>query len=167
MPIFRGKQFVSAESDYKDSARVVQRSNINLNTLIYTIDNISLVHKDRVLLVGQTNSAQNGIYSWNSITSKLIRANDADSNNEVNSGLKVYIEEGDVNAKTTWVLTTPGVIVLGTTPLIFFRENRLGVLDDTAGTYGSGSKSAVITIDEFGMITQITEVDLNLDAGEF
>jgi len=166
MPIFRGKQFVSAESDYKDSARVVQRTNINLNTLIYTIDNINLVHKNRVLLVGQTTTSQNGIYTWNSLSSKLVRSDDADSNNEVSAGLKVYVEEGAINAKTTWVLITPGVITLGTTALTFVRENRLGALD-TAGTYGSGSKSVQITVDEYGMITQVTEVDLNLDAGEF
>ena len=166
MPIFRGKQFVSAESDYKDSVRVVQRSNINLNTLIYTVDNISLVHKDRVLLVNQTNSAQNGIYTWNSLSSKLTRATDADSNSEVSAGLKVYAEEGAENAKTTWVLITPGIITIGTTALTFVRENRLGVLD-TAGTYGSGSKSVVLTIDEYGMITQVDEVDINLDAGTF
>ena len=166
MPIFRGKQFVSAESDYKDSARVVQRSNINLNTLIYTVDNISLEHKNRVLLSGQTNSSQNGIYTWNSATSKLVRSIDADSNSEVSAGLKVYVEEGAENAKTTWVLITPGTITVGTTALTFVRENRLGALE-TAGTYGSGSKSVQITIDEYGMITQVTEVDLNLDAGEY
>jgi phage-related tail fiber protein len=166
MPIFRGKQFVSAESDYKDSVRVVQPTNINLNTLIYTIDNISLVHKDRVLVVGQTNSAQNGIYTWNSISSKLVRSDDADASNEVSAGLKVYVEEGTVNAKTTWVLISPGVITLGTTALTFVRENRLGALE-TAGTYGSVSKSVVLTIDEYGMITQVAEVDLNLDGGEF
>lgn len=166
MPIFRGKQFVSAESDYKDSVRVVQRSNINLNTLIYTVDNTSLVHKDRVLLVNQTNSAQNGIYTWNSLSSKLVRSDDADNSNEISAGLKVYVEEGAVNAKTTWVLITPGVITLGTTALTFVRENRLGALD-TAGTYGSGSKSVQLTIDEYGMITQVAEVDINLDAGEY
>ena len=166
MPIFRGKQFVSAESDYKDSVRVVQRSNINLNTLIYTVDNTSLVHKDRVLLVNQTNSAQNGIYTWNSLSSKLVRSDDADNSNEISAGLKVYVEEGAVNAKTTWVLITPGIITLGTTALTFVRENRLGALD-TAGTYGSGSKSVQLTIDEYGMITQVAEVDINLDAGEY
>jgi hypothetical protein len=166
MPIFRGKQFVSAESDYKDSVRVVVRTNINLNTLIYTVDGVNLVHANRALLVGQTNSSQNGIYSWNSITSKFTRATDADSSLEISAGLKVYVEEGTINAKTTWVLITPGIINLGTTELTFVRENRLGALD-TAGTYGSGSKSVVITIDEYGTISQVTEVDLNLDAGEY
>jgi len=161
MPIFRGKQFVSAESDYKDSVRVVQRTNINFNTLIYTIDNISLEHANRVLLVGQTNSAQNGIYSWNYATKKLTRSTDADSDNEVTSGLKVYVEEGDVNANTTWVLVSPGIITLGVSDLTFIRENRLGSLD-IAGTYGSGSKSAVITIDEYGDISQIIEQPISV-----
>jgi len=166
MPIFRGKQFVSAESDYKDSVRVVQRTNINLNTLIYSVDSVNLVHADRVLLVGQTNSRQNGIYVWNSATSKFSRANDADSSKELSAGLKVYVEEGTGNAKTTWVLITPGLITLGTTELTFVRENRLGILD-TAGTYGSASKGVIITIDEYGEITSVEEVDISLDAGEY
>ena len=166
MPIFRGKQFVSAESDYKDSVRVVQRTNINFNTLLFTVDNINLEHANRVLLVGQTNSAQNGIYSWNYATKKLTRSTDADSNNEVTSGLKVYVEEGYENAETTWILITSGAITVGTTELTFIRENRLGLLDN-AGTYGSGSKSVVITIDEYGQISQVEEVDLNLDGGGY
>lgn len=166
MPIFRGKQFVSAESDYKDSVRVVIRTNINLNTLIYSVDGVNLVHADRALLVGQTNSAQNGIYAWNSAISKFTRASDADSSKEISAGLKVYVEEGTDNAKTTWVLITPGAINLGVTELTFVRENRLGVLD-TAGIYGSGSKGIVITIDEYGTITSVEEVDISLDAGEY
>lgn len=166
MPIFRGKEFVSAGSDYKDSVRVVQRTNINFNTLLFTVDNISLAHQNRVLLVGQTISSQNGIYSWNYSTKKLTRSSDADSGNEVNTGLKVYVEEGSENAKTTWVLVSPGTITLGVSDLLFVRENRLGILD-TAGTYGSGSKSVIITVDEYGEISQIEEVDLNLDAGEY
>jgi len=161
MPIFRGKQFASAESDYKDSVRVVQRTNINFNTLIYTVDNISLEHANRVLLVGQTTSSQNGIYSWNFSTKKLTRATDADSSKEISAGLKVYVEEGDVNANTTWVLVSPGIITLGVSDLTFIRENRLGSLD-IAGTYGSGSKSAVITIDEYGDISQIIEQPISI-----
>jgi hypothetical protein len=62
MPIFRGKNFVSAVSDYKDSVRVVSRSNINLSASVLSIDGVELVDKDRVLLSAQTTQTQNGIY---------------------------------------------------------------------------------------------------------
>lgn len=166
MPIFRGKEFVSHVTDSKDSVRVVARTHVPLLGSIWVIDDITLVHRDRVLLAGQTNSAQNGIYIWNSVTGRLVRAPDADSLYEVSGGMRVYVEEGTDNAQTFWTLTTPGVITLGTTGLTFYRENRIGNFDHS-GTHGSASKTNVITLDESGQITSITAVNIDLDGGEF
>jgi len=129
MPIFRGKELVSSTSDSKDSVRVATRSHIPLLSSVSVIDDVNLVHKDRVLLAGQNNPAHNGIYAWNSSNGKLIRASDADSLYEVTGGLRVYVEEGITNAQTYWTLTTPGVIILGITGLTFTRENRVGSFD--------------------------------------
>jgi len=166
MPIFRGKDFVSAISDSKDSVRVATRTHVPLLAALSVIDDIALAHQDRVLLTGQSNPAYNGIYVWNSVTGKLIRAADADSLLEVSSGMRMFVEEGTVNAQTYWTLTTPGVIILGTTGLTFARENRVGNFDQT-GTHGSPSQTNVITLDESGQITSITPVDIVLDGGEF
>jgi phage-related tail fiber protein len=166
MPIFRGKDFVSAASDNKDSVRVATRTNIELTSLVYSIDGVTLVGKNRVLLAGQTNPAQNGIYVWNAITSKLVRAADADSGTEVSAGLKIYVEEGVQNSQSNWTLITPGLIVLGSTRITFAKENRIGHFD-YSGTYGSASKSAVVTVDESGQISSIEEIDISLDAGFF
>jgi len=166
MPIFRGKEFVSAVSDAKDSVRVATRTNIDLTSLIFSIDDIVLVGKDRVLLAGQTNAVQNGIYIWNAITSKLARSSDADSNNEWSAGIKIYVEEGTQNSQTNWTLITPGQITLGATSLTFAKENRIGHFD-YSGTYGSKSKSVVITLDESGLVSSIAETDIELDGGSF
>lgn len=166
MPIFRGKEFVSATSDSKDSVRVATRSHVPLLATLSVIDDIELAHQDRVLLAGQNNAAQNGIYSWNVNTGRLIRAADADSRNEVSGGLRVYVEEGTTNAQTHWTLTTPGLITLGTTGLTFLRENRVGGFDQS-GTHGSPSQTNVVELDESGQITSITAVDIALDGGEF
>ena len=166
MPIFRGKEIISSSSDSKDSVRVATRSHVPLLSSLSIVDNINLEHKDRVLLAGQNNSAQNGIYAWNSATGRLIRANDADSLYEVSGGMRVYVEEGTVNAQTYWTLTTPGVINLGSTGLTFTRENRVGNFDQS-GTHGDPSKTNVITLDESGQITSITAVNIDLDGGEF
>lgn len=166
MPIFRGKNFISAGSDYKDSVRVASRSNINLASTVETIDDITLATKDRVLLAGQTNAAENGIYVWLGITKKLVRAPDADSSVEVDSGMKVYVEEGTNNGQTNFVLTTPGAITLGVTAITFRKENRIGNYD-FSGTYGSKSKAVIVSLDDSGQITSIESTDIEVDGGSF
>ena len=95
MPIFRGKNIVSAVSDYKDSVRVATRSSINLTGSVLTVDGVNLSDKDRVLLAGQSTQSQNGIYKWSSATNQLTRAEDADSIFELSPGTRVYVEEGN------------------------------------------------------------------------
>jgi len=166
MPIFRGKNFVSSASDYKDSVRVATRSNINVGANIMTIDGISLADKDRVLLVGQTNQVENGIYSWSVATSRLTRAIDADSIFELSSGNKVYVEEGNTQGKTSWTLITQGSITPGTSSLVFSKESRINTID-ISGTYGGPGKFLEISVDETGQINSITEHDIDMDGGSF
>ena len=166
MPIFRGKNFVSAVSDYKDSVRVATRSNINVSANIFTIDGISLADKDRVLLIGQSTQSQNGIYAWSVSTSKLTRSNDADSIFELSAGNKVYVEEGTTFEKTTWTLITSGVITPGVTGLTFAKESRLGT-SDISGTYGAANKTLEIILDETGQINSIVERNIDVDGGSF
>jgi len=166
MPIFRGKNFVSAVSDYKDSVRVATRSNINVSANVATVDGISLNDKDRVLLIGQTSQSQNGIYAWSSATNKLTRSNDADSIFELSAGNKVYVEEGTTFEKTTWTLITSGVITPGTTGLIFAKEGRIGT-SDISGTYGGSGKTLEIIVDETGQLNSIVERNIDVDGGSF
>lgn len=166
MPIFRGKNFVSSVSDYKDSVRVVLRSNLNLAANVFSIDGITLADKDRVLLVGQTNQSQNGIYSWSVSTGKLTRATDADSIFELSAGNKVYVEEGITQGKSSWTLITQGILTPGTSALVFSKESRINATD-VSGTYGSSGKTVVLALDETGEINSISEVDISVDGGEF
>jgi phage-related tail fiber protein len=166
MPIFRGKNFVSAVSDYKDSVRVATRTNINVSANVFTIDGISLVDKDRVLLAGQTTQTQNGIYSWSIATSKLTRSEDADSIFELSGGNKVYVEEGNTLGKSSWTLVTSGVITPGVTALLFAKESRINTTD-VSGNYGGPGKTLEIALDETGEINSITAVDIDIDCGEY
>lgn len=166
MPIFRGKNLVSAVSDYKDSVRVATRSNVNLSGTVSVVDGVNLADKDRVLLAGQTTPSQNGIYSWSSATSKLTRALDADSIFELSPGNKVYVEEGNTQGKTSWTLITQGVITPGITSLIFSKESRINS-SDVSGTYGSAGKTLVLAVDETGEINSISQIDISVDGGEF
>lgn len=102
--------------DNKQSVRVATTANIAL-TGLQTIDGISLLAGDRVLVKNQAASKDNGIYivgiaAWQ-------RAPDADSNAEVTSAMILSVEQGATLADTRWQLVTDGVIVLGTTSLAF------------------------------------------------
>ena len=166
MPIFRGKNFVSSVSDYKDSVRAAVRSNINISGTVSIIDGVTLSDKDRVLVAGQTVSSQNGIYVWSSSNSKLIRAEDADSLYELSAGNHIYVEEGSIHSKSNWVLISTGVIVPGISNIVFSKESRIGPVDLT-GSYGAANKTLQIQVDESGQIDSVTETDIDLDGGEF
>ena len=102
--------------DSKQSVRVATTANIALAGL-QTIDGVALVAGDRVLVKNQTVAKDNGIYLtaaavWN-------RSPDADTNAEVTSALLTSVEQGATLADTRWQLVTDGVIVLGTTALMF------------------------------------------------
>jgi phage-related tail fiber protein len=166
MPIFRGKAFVSSESVYKDSVRLATRSNINLTGSVFVIDGVSLADKNRVLLVGQTEQKENGIFTWSSATSKLTRALDADSVFEVSPGMHIYCEDGNTLAKTTWTLISTGVINPGVNPMVFAMENKLGIATNI-GTFGSANKTLQITVDETGQVDSVTEIEIDIDGGSF
>jgi len=166
MPIFRGRNLVSAISDYKDSARVALRSPINLANSVFTIDGVTLNDRDRVLLAGQSPATTNGIYTWSASTNKLTRSKDADSSVELTSGAKVYVEEGTINEKTTWTVITAGNFTIGTSSIVFAKESRIGPVD-LSGAYGASTKTLTITLNESGQIDSIAQSDIALDGGEF
>lgn len=118
-----------AGMDIKASVRAATTANITLSNT-QTVDGVSLVAGDRVLVKNQTTGSQNGIYvvaagSWT-------RATDADADAEVTTGLYAYVEEGTANGGTGWVLGTTGTITVGTTALVFNQHHG-------PGTYSAGT----------------------------
>lgn len=108
---------------HKNTVRVATTANITLSGA-QTIDAISAIAGDRVLVKDQTTGSQNGIYvvaagAWS-------RAGDADQDAEVKAGLTCFVSEGTTNGNKTFLLTTDDPIVLGTTSLVFAA--------DTSGT---------------------------------
>jgi phage-related tail fiber protein len=102
--------------DSKQSVRVATTANIALAGL-QSIDAITLVAGDRVLVKNQSVAKDNGLYV--AAAGVWPRALDADTNAEVTSALLVSVEQGSSQADTRWQLVTDGVIVLGTTALTF------------------------------------------------
>jgi len=102
----------------KEAVRVATTQGIQL-TGPRTIDGVSVVSGDRVLVKNQTNSSENGIYVVTE--ERWARSNDANSSDNIVKGMYVFVENGIDNINTGWVLDCPEHISLGTTQLNFFR----------------------------------------------
>jgi phage-related tail fiber protein len=105
-------------TDWKQSVRCATTgSNLAALSGLLTIDGITVVANDRVLVKDQTTGSANGIYL--AASGAWTRSLDADANAEVTAGLSVMVTEGTTLADTQWRLTTNDAIVLGTTALVF------------------------------------------------
>lgn len=98
--------------DWKQSARVATKENIDISASFFSIDGINLVVGDKVLVKDQASPAENGIYVY-SAGGKLVKSVDA---NELtlSLGATVYIEEG-TNKKSYWSLTDLDPITIDST----------------------------------------------------
>jgi len=100
----------------KAPCRCATTANITLSGL-QTIDGITVVANDRVLVKDQTDTTQNGVYNASSSTWQ--RALDFDGVNDVVSGTLVVINSGTTNANTVWKLNATNPISFDTTELTF------------------------------------------------
>lgn len=140
------KNYVDAVSrgfDWKDSCRAATTASITLSGA-QTIDGVSVVAGNRVLVKNQSTASQNGIYvcaagSWS-------RAVDADASSEVTSGLAVTVTEGTANGNKTFVLTTDDPITLGSTSLTFSLLGDGNSGGDVVGP-SSSTDNAIVRFD--------------------
>lgn len=131
-------------TDWKASCRAATTANITLSAP-QTIDGVSVIAGDRVLVKNQTTGSQNGIYVCGA--SGWTRSLDADGTGvtgEVSPQMTVMIEEGSTLASTQWRVTNTGVITVGTTA-ITFAQIGAGV-SYTAGA-GISLSGTVIAVD--------------------
>ncbi len=77
----------------KDSSRVGTQSNLNIASPGATIDGITMVSGDRVLVRAQTLPAENGIYIWNGSATPMTRSADAGTSNNLEMAITT-VEEG-------------------------------------------------------------------------
>jgi hypothetical protein len=168
--------------DPKDSVRVAVNSNINIASAPAAADGITLGPNNRILLFGQTNPAENGIYVFTTAGAALTRSIDADTSAELNTGAFVYVEEG-TQAGSQYVLITQGSITLGTTPLSFAKFNNTSVTGSvepgtglgkagntiflanvatvTPGSYGTAVAVPTVAVDAQGRVSTIVNTPIN------
>jgi hypothetical protein len=82
-----------------------------------TLDGITLVANDRILLKDQTAGAQNGIWVVTTLGTGANgvwdRATDFDADAKVTPGAYVWVEDGTTNLDSAWVLTNNAPIIIG------------------------------------------------------
>jgi hypothetical protein len=103
--------------NWKAAVRVKSTGNITLSAPGATINGVTMVVGDRMLLNNQTTGTENGIYVWNGAAVTATRAPDADTSAEM-VGAAVYVTEGTVNPDTMWTQTIDP-FTLGTTTPVF------------------------------------------------
>jgi hypothetical protein len=116
-----------SDIDYKQAVRVITLTNITLaGGAPAEVDGVSLIAGDRVLVNGQSNAAQNGLYQVQTVgagsNGTWIRTSDANQDGEIQPGMVVMVTQGTEYADTPWKLVTNGVIEIGVTELTF-EEN--------------------------------------------
>lgn len=117
--------------DLKDPVVAAVSINVDISTDLVDGANLggaTLETGDRVLLYGQTDASENGIYVVVA-SGPASRSSDADTSAKVNYGLTTYIISGTLSGQRA-VLVTPNPITLGTTELSFSVS--------TTGTYSAG-----------------------------
>lgn len=127
------KQYVDSIAfglDAKASVRAATTANITLSAP-QTIDGVSVIANDRVLVKNQSTASQNGIYivqagAWT-------RAGDMDAWTEV-PGAFVFVEEGSANADSGWLCTSNAGGTIGSTNMTWAQFSGPSIYQPLDGT---------------------------------
>lgn len=156
--------------DVKGSVLAATTGDITLSAP-QTIDGVSVIVGDRVLVKNQAIASANGIYlvaagSWT-------RTTDMDAWSDF-PGAFTFVEEGTTQADSGWVCTVNAGGTLGTTPVTWSQFSGAGTYTAgtgltltggvfsitntavTAGSYGGASQSLSATVNAQGQLTALS-----------
>lgn len=139
---------------WKDPVRAATTANITLSGA-QTIDGVSVVAGDRVLVKSQTTASANGIYV--AASGAWSRATDFDANTEL-VGASCFVSEGTSLGNSVWVMTTDAPLTLGTTSLTWTQTN--------AGTSYSAGLGVSLAGNVFSIDTSVTARKASASIGD-
>lgn len=114
--------------DVKQSVRVATTGPLTIATDLEagdSVDDITLVAGDRVLVKDQSTASENGIYVVQA-SGAAVRATDFDSSDEVTPGAFTFVEEGTDNADSGFVVITDGTITVGSSSIEWAQFSGTG-----------------------------------------
>lgn len=130
--------------DVKQSVRVATTAAINLSSDLNnggTIDGVTLVTGDRVLVKNQGTASENGIYvaTATGAASRSSDANGTADTGELKSGTFTFVEEGTVNSDKGFVVSTNGTITVDTTGIAWTQFSGAGSFTSGDGLSQDGN----------------------------
>lgn len=130
--------------DVKQSVRVASATPVAIANGLEagdTIDGVTLVAGDRVLLMGQTSASENGIYVAvaSGAASRSSDANGTADTGELKPGTFTFVEEGTNNSDKGFVISTNGTITVGSTAIAFTQFSGAGSFTAGDGLSQSGN----------------------------
>ena len=142
--------------DAKASCRAGTTANISL-TGTQTIDSVSVVSGDRVLVKDQSAAAENGIYvaaagAWS-------RSADANTWDELVNAYS-FVEDGTANANNGFVASTVAGGTLGSTAITWFQFSGAGQVIAGTGLTKSGNTLDVNTASASRIVANADSIDL-------
>jgi len=166
--------YFAAGLSWKQPVLCATTTNITLSGL-QTIDGVTVVAGDRVLVKSQSTNSQNGIYLASA--SAWSRSPDADTWDELVSAI-CFVEEGSTYAGTAWYCTAQAGGTIGTTAVVWsnfsvaasytagtgltLAANQFSITNTgvTAGAYGSASKTLTATVNAQGQLTVLADTNI-------
>lgn len=143
--------------DHKASVRVATTANLATLSGLLTIDAITVVAGDRVLVKDQSTASANGIYV--AASGAWSRAADMDNWDEVPNAF-TFVEEGSNNSDTSWVCTSNGGGTLGSTAITFVQFGSASSYNAGAGLALAGNVFSVGTASTSRIVVNADDIDL-------
>jgi len=127
----------------------------------FTLDGVSPVVNDRILVKDQSTAAENGIYVVTTVGDGstpfvLTRATPEDQPAELSGGSFIFVEEGTANGDNGYVFTHTGAPTFGTTALDVTQFSGAGQITAGAALTKSGNQLDVAVDD--------SSIEVNADA---
>lgn len=140
---------------YKAPVRVATTANITLSGE-QTIDGVSVVSGDRVLVKDQTTGSENGIY--NASTGAWTRAKDFNGTRDISLGTQVFVSSGSTYGGIPFYVSTTGTI--GTDSISITRTIGLSV---SSLTDASADGQALITAANYAAMKALLDLEIGTD----
>jgi hypothetical protein len=164
---------------YSNGASGVGATLTNAGTqAAFSIDNVTPVVGDRVLIKNQAAALQNGIYTVTNVGSGstnwvLTRATDYDNHiaGQVNAGDMTFVTAPAAEFSTTptqqntgWIMNAPGTITIGTSSIAWVQSSGSGVVTAGSGISVTGNSVSIALGATFDSTTGADTTGLSLSS---